>query len=243
MAVSKRTRFEVLRRDNYTCRYCRSSENPLVVDHVTPVALGGTDNPKNLVAACRDCNSGKSSAAPDSETLDALTDVQIAYEKARVAIVAREEKKARGRRKVYQQFLEEWDATAPRYAELPNGWRATVSMWLARGMPMERIIDAVHIASSKGHLPSSAVYPYMAKIVWNWISDLEDEIAQEAAKSQPQDEVDPIANEDEAWWSAYEHVHELYMGEIVGGAILRHHIDGSSNRVPAAYRHEKESAA
>jgi len=26
MAVSKRTRFEVLRRDNHTCRYCRSTE-------------------------------------------------------------------------------------------------------------------------------------------------------------------------------------------------------------------------
>ena len=26
MAVSKRTRFEVLRRDNYTCRYCRSAD-------------------------------------------------------------------------------------------------------------------------------------------------------------------------------------------------------------------------
>jgi hypothetical protein len=31
MAVSKRTRFEVLRRDNYTCRYCRSAENSLRV--------------------------------------------------------------------------------------------------------------------------------------------------------------------------------------------------------------------
>ena len=40
MAVSKRTRFEVLRRDNFTCRYCRSTDNELTVDHVTPVALG-----------------------------------------------------------------------------------------------------------------------------------------------------------------------------------------------------------
>lgn len=111
------------------------------------------------------------------------------------------------------------------------------------GMQMERIIDAIHIASSKGHLPNSAVYPYMAKIVWNWIGELEEEIAQEVAKAEPRDEADAIANEDEAWRSAYEHVHELYMGEIVGGAILRHHIDGSSNRVPAAYRHERESAA
>lgn len=67
MTVSKRTRFEVLRRDNYTCRYCRSADNPLRVDHVTPVALGGTDDPTNLVAACQDCNAGKASTSLSGE--------------------------------------------------------------------------------------------------------------------------------------------------------------------------------
>ncbi|MCX4232088.1 HNH endonuclease [Streptomyces ortus] len=64
MAVSKRLRYEILRRDRYTCRYCGASapEAPLRVDHVTPVALGGTDHPSNLVAACEPCNSGKTSA-------------------------------------------------------------------------------------------------------------------------------------------------------------------------------------
>ena len=66
MAVSKRTRFEVLRRDDFTCRYCRSKDHELTVDHVVPVALGGTDKPDNLVAACRDCNAGKSSTPPDT---------------------------------------------------------------------------------------------------------------------------------------------------------------------------------
>ena len=56
MAVSKRTRFEVLRRDNHTCRYCGQSapDVKLTVDHVLPVALGGHDDPTNLVAACKD---------------------------------------------------------------------------------------------------------------------------------------------------------------------------------------------
>lgn len=41
MSVSKRLRFEVLRRDNHTCRYCGSSapEVKLTIDHVVPVAL------------------------------------------------------------------------------------------------------------------------------------------------------------------------------------------------------------
>ena len=70
MAIPKRTRFEVLRRDNHTCRYCRSTDNPLTIDHVTPVSLGGTDDPSNLVAACRDCNAGKASSSPVLEEDD-----------------------------------------------------------------------------------------------------------------------------------------------------------------------------
>ena len=57
MAVSKRVRYEVLRRDNYACRYCGATAGSgaqLVVDHVMPVSLGGTDDPTNLVACCRD---------------------------------------------------------------------------------------------------------------------------------------------------------------------------------------------
>lgn len=63
MPVSKRLRYEILRRDSYTCRYCGASApgTLLRVDHVTPVALGGTDQPSNLVASCEPCNSGKSS--------------------------------------------------------------------------------------------------------------------------------------------------------------------------------------
>jgi hypothetical protein len=68
MAVSKRVRYEVLRRDNFTCKYCGGStpDVTLTIDHVIPVALGGGDDPSNLVAACTDCNAGKSSAVPDS---------------------------------------------------------------------------------------------------------------------------------------------------------------------------------
>lgn len=56
MAVSKRLRYEILRRDNYACRYCGASapDVPLRVDHVTPVALGGTDTADNLIDRIRD---------------------------------------------------------------------------------------------------------------------------------------------------------------------------------------------
>lgn len=60
---STRERFEVLKRDNFSCHYCgRTTADgiKLHVDHVIPVAKGGTNDLENLVAACDECNLGKS---------------------------------------------------------------------------------------------------------------------------------------------------------------------------------------
>ncbi|MER6444121.1 HNH endonuclease [Streptomyces venezuelae] len=64
MPVSKRLRYEILRRDNHTCRYCGTAAPaiPLRIDHVMPVALGDTDIADNLVTSCEPCNNGKSSS-------------------------------------------------------------------------------------------------------------------------------------------------------------------------------------
>lgn len=72
MAISKRLRFEILRRDNHACRYCGrfAPEVKLTIDHVVPESLGGSDEPSNLVAACSDCNGGKSSVPPDAGTVE-----------------------------------------------------------------------------------------------------------------------------------------------------------------------------
>lgn len=62
MALSVRTRFEVFKRDEFTCRYCgrRSPEVVLQVDHIVPVCNGGSDDQINLTTSCWECNSGKS---------------------------------------------------------------------------------------------------------------------------------------------------------------------------------------
>lgn len=69
MAVSKRLRYEILRRDNHACRYCGATapQAKLAVDHVIPQSLGGSDKPDNLVASCADCNAGKTSSMPNAE--------------------------------------------------------------------------------------------------------------------------------------------------------------------------------
>lgn len=61
-SLSKKTRFEVFKRDKFACQYCgiKSPEAVLTVDHVHPVSKGGANNPLNLITACGACNAGKS---------------------------------------------------------------------------------------------------------------------------------------------------------------------------------------
>lgn len=61
MAVTKRTRFEVFKRDSFTCQYCGRSAPDVVLeaDHIHPRAEGGADDILNLITACYDCNRGK----------------------------------------------------------------------------------------------------------------------------------------------------------------------------------------
>lgn len=59
--LSKRVRFEVFKRDSFTCQYCgaKAPEAVLHCDHIKPVAEGGATEILNLVTACVTCNLGK----------------------------------------------------------------------------------------------------------------------------------------------------------------------------------------
>lgn len=52
-----RVRARVLARDHGVCGYCGAPAT--TVDHVVAKANGGTDDPSNLIACCKPCNSTK----------------------------------------------------------------------------------------------------------------------------------------------------------------------------------------
>lgn len=60
-AIPKKVRFEVFKRDKFTCTYCgrKAPDVVLEVDHIIPVAEGGKNDIMNLTTSCRDCNRGK----------------------------------------------------------------------------------------------------------------------------------------------------------------------------------------
>lgn len=55
----KHLREVVFERDNNTCCYCGDSKGRLVVDHIIPVARGGSNEVTNLATACNGCNVSK----------------------------------------------------------------------------------------------------------------------------------------------------------------------------------------
>ena len=59
--ISKKIRFEIFKRDKFICQYCgkKAPDVVLNIDHINPVAKGGTNELMNLITSCFDCNNGK----------------------------------------------------------------------------------------------------------------------------------------------------------------------------------------
>lgn len=74
MTISGTIRQQVSAAANHRCEYCKSSARltgiPLVMEHVLPRSLGGTDALSNLAASCYRCNEfkGAKTEAVDPQT-------------------------------------------------------------------------------------------------------------------------------------------------------------------------------
>lgn len=86
-STGKRLRFEVFKRDHFTCQYCgrQPPEVVLVCDHVVPVVEGGETSLDNLMTACEPCNQGKAHRSlttagirPDADLLYLATQQEVA---------------------------------------------------------------------------------------------------------------------------------------------------------------------
>jgi hypothetical protein len=179
MAITKRTRFEILRRDNHTCQYCgeKAPDVVLHIDHVVPVALGGDDKPGNLVAACKNCNAGKASIQPDSPLVQGLSAEAAAYALGMTDKLTRFRAEFESLEEYADAFHEVWDRwvqndeTMP----LPADYRSTLFRWQHMGIPSDVFDLAIPSANAKynreRHMKPDAIFTYMAGIVWNMFNE------------------------------------------------------------------------
>jgi hypothetical protein len=107
-STGKRLRFEVFKRDYFTCRYCGAQppDVVLVVDHIVPVAAGGASSLENLITACEPCNQGK--AAKSLSEMPPRTDADLLYMEVQQEIMELRR---------YQRVLQEWEAARAQFME------------------------------------------------------------------------------------------------------------------------------
>lgn len=77
--LSKKVRFEVFKRDSFTCQYCgrAAPEAILEADHIKPVSKNGDNDITNLITSCRACNAGKSDRELSDDTVMAKRKAQL----------------------------------------------------------------------------------------------------------------------------------------------------------------------
>lgn len=243
MAISKRTRFEVLRRDNHTCQYCgqMAPDVTLHIDHVEPVALGGSDKPDNLVTACKDCNLGKASIAPGSPLVESLSAKAAAYALGMTEKMTRIRGTIEAADEYAESFQEEWTSWLVGEVEvpLPIDWESTLHRWFRMGVP-NRMLEVAIPKAMKLQFPQGedARFKYLAGIIWRQIDEAEIDytVTEETLHIYTKADVEGSLLPD-AWEKGYRTGMAAGL-DIQGKAdeeaesqmdLLRHHIDGTSS--------------
>lgn len=175
MGVTNRLRFEVLRRDNHTCYYCgaKAPETKITVDHVIPVALGGTDEPSNLVAACGDCNGGKSSASPDAPLVAAVADNAAKWADAMTTAAGKMRDDLAAVDQAREAFDDIWKSNlgdCPR----PDDWERSVDVFMKAGLPL-RVLENCVEKATHSRAPWHAKWRYMCKVAWSRLGEIQEQ--------------------------------------------------------------------
>jgi len=172
-ALSKKTRFEVFKRDAFTCQYCGSHPPSVIlhVDHIHPVAEGGTNDQDNLITACQSCNLGKGARL--------LSDVPNAIRDMAKDLADREEQ-LRGYNKLLKDRAIRIENESWEIAEALEGviWiddyitenLESIKIFLAR-LPFEEVLSAAKFAESKFPFDRPRGFKYFCGTCWTKIRE------------------------------------------------------------------------
>ncbi len=172
MAITKKIRFEVFKRDGFQCIYCGKTPPTvtLEVDHVNPKAKGGSDDINNLITACFDCNRGKRDIPLNkipsqlSENLEILKEKErqiYDYTKWIKKIERRERKDINDINKIYTEHFIKWELNAT--------FRNTSLKKFLQLLPKHVVQDALQIAISKFPEQPDDTVRYFCGICWQTI--------------------------------------------------------------------------
>ncbi len=170
-SLSKKLRFEVFKRDSFSCQYCGKMppDITLEIDHVTPVSRGGENDINNLITACFDCNRGKSNIKLDTlpntiqENHNILKEKELQfyeYEKLLRKIKRKSILDANKINDIYSSYFTEYCLTEA----FKN---STIKMFLKK-LPYSKVEEAMEVACSRISDSDKAI-KYFCGICWNMI--------------------------------------------------------------------------
>lgn len=168
--IPKKVRFEVFKRDGFTCQYCGAHppDAILEVDHIHPVALDGDNSEGNLVTACFDCNRGKA-ARPLTSVPSSLAEI--------AAVATEREEQLLGYSAIMMAIRDRIESEAWRVADMlqpgaSDGWNASwfdgVKMFV-RKLGLAECLDAADIARFKKPYSDSQRFKYFCGVCWRKI--------------------------------------------------------------------------
>lgn len=177
MAVGKKKRFEVFKRDGFKCKYCGQSPPNVVLecDHIDPRCQGGDDEPHNLVTSCFDCNRGKG-GVPLSVTPASL-DEQLAQKMELVAQLTAMNDMLKKSHEAAQDHVDyvanhwftstDWELTAPELSSVRQ---------FLRKMSIDRVLEAVDITAARkpdavSRSKQDAQFKYFCGVCWKLIKE------------------------------------------------------------------------
>lgn len=171
--ISKKTRFEVFKRDGFSCQYCGAHPPEIIlhIDHIHPVASGGGNEIDNLITACAPCNQGKGARS--------LSNVPQSL-KEKAADVSEREEQLRGYQEVMEARRLRLDGEMWRVAEIlepgssEKGFRRDYLQSIRRfveTLGVHAAIDAAEIAAARMPWSEPKRFRYFCGICWNRLRD------------------------------------------------------------------------
>lgn len=148
MALSKRERFEIFKRDAFICQYCgnRPPDVVLEVDHIDPRSKGGSDDQINLITACWDCNRGKSNKELGIKAVRPDADIEFLASQQEIAeakrFLASREQLQQSRTALVAAIQDHWYATLESGDDVPSN--KVIIEWLLHYTP-EEITQAIDL--------------------------------------------------------------------------------------------------
>lgn len=175
-SLSKKTRFEVFKRDLFKCGYCGKEVGPgiiLEIDHIIPVSQGGNNNMENLITSCFDCNRGKSKNLLSS--VDKRT--KISFDKASNLKEQKDQVLAflefqNSQKEIENQLCEQ--AIEPLMKSecyLPNGWAKSV-LYFISNLGIAEVYSSAKISMETKRVWDNKKFTYFCGICHNKIKGL-----------------------------------------------------------------------